>query len=290
MNAIQIQRAESKMDASVNFLLTGDTQGKFEARYVRRSPEKVSIYLSSQKGCDLACRFCHLTQMGETSTEQASFNVLRMQMQLVMEHVKEQASEHGIPLRYEVNFMARGEALRNPVIMDPDSGIFAELRSLTGSEHTTFNISTIFPKDVDLEKTTHLWERPDTELFYSLYTLTPYQRKRWIPKALDPQVVGKFLGAVQARENLPITLHHCFIAGMNDTMLDCEQLVEWAKEHHIRARVNIVRFNSADPQYRETPQDKLDKLFKYLWYHFDPKSRIVDRVGPDVAAACGMFL
>ena len=56
----------STQDESINYIFK-EKEGQFEARYVQRVPEYAIVYLSSHTGCNYNCRFCHLTQMGETS-------------------------------------------------------------------------------------------------------------------------------------------------------------------------------------------------------------------------------
>lgn len=44
----------SEEDASINYVFE-EWYGKYEARYVQRSPEYAIVYLSSHTGCDLSC-------------------------------------------------------------------------------------------------------------------------------------------------------------------------------------------------------------------------------------------
>ena len=57
----------SELDSSVNFIF----DNMMEARYVQRVPDYFICYLSSHDGCNKACRFCHLTQTGQTSFNEA---------------------------------------------------------------------------------------------------------------------------------------------------------------------------------------------------------------------------
>ena len=292
MSAINIQTLYSKEDASVNFLFTtAGTEGKFEARYIRRTPEKVSIYLSSQKGCNQACRFCHLTQMGETNMTQATAWDYRMQVLAVMDHYRDMIPTQGVAQRFEVNFMARGEALLNPTIMDPQSGILDDIKKLIGSQAVTFNISTIFPSQITLADTDHLWQRDDVELFYSLYSLNEAFRRKWLPKAHSPHAVGAYLSAIAQSYETPMTIHYCFIKGENDSTDDSVDVAIWVATHTLLPRLNVVRFNPANDKYEEADESVIKDAFEMLSeIIFTGNSRIVPRVGRDVAASCGTFV
>jgi 23S rRNA (adenine2503-C2)-methyltransferase len=97
----------SAEDDSVNFV-AGVGFAAFEARYVRRSDDYFIAYLSSHTGCDRACRFCHLTAMGETSMAWAGMPDFMAQAHRVLSHY---ILEVDTPAdRVHFNFMARARA------------------------------------------------------------------------------------------------------------------------------------------------------------------------------------
>ena len=144
------QVLRSAMDRSVNFVRPAPDGGMFEARFVARSDDYAIAYLSSHSGCRLACRFCHLTQTGQTMFAPASHWDLIGQLMRVLQHMDEREIR---PPRLHVNFMARGEPLANPHI----TASF-EIFAARATEETRrrgmgvrFNLSTVFPADRDVE-------------------------------------------------------------------------------------------------------------------------------------------
>lgn len=80
----------SSEDRSVNFVRDAGDGGLFEARFVARSDDYAIAYLSSHSGCRLACRFCHLTQTGQTGFMPASLWDLGGQLMRVLQHMDEE--------------------------------------------------------------------------------------------------------------------------------------------------------------------------------------------------------
>lgn len=72
IKAREITIHKSKIDQSVNITYPAPNIGIFETRYVRREDEYFIIYLSSQSGCDQACKMCHLTATGQNKYENAT--------------------------------------------------------------------------------------------------------------------------------------------------------------------------------------------------------------------------
>src|SRR5437588_161667 len=101
----------SSQDASVNWDRPADV-GRIEARYVRRCPDYVVVYLSSQTGCNQGCRMCHLTATGQTRLRDVTHEEFLEQADTALDHYRRQASAQAV----HFNFMARGEPLVNPVL------------------------------------------------------------------------------------------------------------------------------------------------------------------------------
>ena len=93
------QRLDSKLDASVNWIF--DTG--VEARYVQRVQDYFIVYLSSHTGCNKACRFCHLTQTGQTSFQHVTLEEYKQQAEVVLAHY-DNLIKNGMPTATRVNF------------------------------------------------------------------------------------------------------------------------------------------------------------------------------------------
>src|ERR1039458_6257755 len=105
----------SAEDASVNWIFKGDFPGAFEARYVRRYDDRFIVYLSSQSGCKQACRFCHLTQSGQTEHVNADVENYSQQAATVLDYY-DTLNEPAEKVHF--NFMARCELFANELFKD----------------------------------------------------------------------------------------------------------------------------------------------------------------------------
>jgi len=281
----------STEDASVNFATPFGT-GFLEARYVRRDSEKVLAYLSSQSGCNQACRFCHLTRTRQTSFDHAGIDDLLAQLDSILEHYSRVGET---ALRLNINFMARGEPLLNPNLMK-DFDHFAKHATIraenAGITTLKFNISTIMPRqasDVDLVKVFGSWP---VNICWSLYTTASDFRRRWLPKADDPETTAARLRRWQDVSGRDIVIHHALIAGENDRDSDLSSITDLMERHGLRAKLNLVRYNPADiGTGAEASEDRYRLVKEKLMPSMKASgTRIVPRVGFDVKASCGMFL
>ncbi len=282
---------ESKIDQSVNFVDWQDDGGAFESRYVRRTDDYFIVYLSSLTGCDRACRMCHLTQTGQTTMTSATLFDLLNQSNAVLDHYRKQAPAQKV----HFNFMARGEPLSNPYIRENWNMVSTALigsAALAGVKDVALNISTIMPTEVEYLDLAKAFNQPNTTFYYSLYSLDPKFRKRWLPKAIDPRgALNKLVRWQQATGRL-VALHWAFIAGENDDEKTVTDIINEVQKRDLKVKFNAVRYNPfSDRQGTESSDLIVERNFNMLAEAFgSERSKIVPRVGKDVAASCGCFV
>lgn len=294
----------SAEDASVNHILKTEDGGAFECRWVRREQRYAIVYLSSHSGCDKACRMCHLTQTGQTMMTPATHWDYVDQARQVLDHYRAGRALDDEPEFINFNFMARGEPFANPGILN--GGHPALFRALTeeawraGAPRAQLNYSTIMPRELEGRSLTDVLgpSHVGCNIYYSVYSLRPAFRKRWLPKAMDPNAALDMLAEFQrtapdyGREPGEIVLHWSFIKGKNDDEETVDEIIQAVKDRGLKTRFNAVRYNAFSPaQGQEPDEHTLAFLTSKLSAAFDDeRSRIVPRVGLDVAASCGMFV
>ena len=288
-----IQAKPSLEDASVNFVFSNG----YEARYVRREPEKLLVYLSAQAGCEKACRFCHLTQTGQTDSTNAKVFELTDQAQHVLDYYQDVCLYTNIPHAQKVhfNFMARGEPLANTLMRVMPDTVIQHIHRLVKSlgVQAQTNISTIMPFEVYDSEFVSSYGRikERVEFFYSLYSVNPAFRKRWLPKAMKPEDALERFRKWQDRTGQMLTFHWAFIKDQNDSVEDIEKFLELIHPYGFKAKFNCVRYNPySSDQGEESSEEVIQRNFKMIADVLGNGSRIVPRVGFDVQASCGMFV
>lgn len=285
----------SQEDLSVNFVFEDNT----EARYVRRpNTDYAIVYLSSHNGCNQACRFCHLTQTGQTRMNPVDSRGFFAQMKEVLSHYKKQTGMVGMeePVKkIHYNWMARGEPLLNETLCnewDLINGVASGYAILAGVHDVAFNFSTIIPEDSGVVLRRYADSKRPPTIFYSLYSLRKGFRRRWLPNAMDPVKAMNLLSSYQRYTKTDVVLHWTFIKGENDSEQEVADICNLIRESGVRARFNLVRYNPYSAgQGRESEESVLHERFKQLEEVMLIRgSRIVPRVGFDVSASCGMFV
>ena len=288
----------SKEDLSVNFVWALGGTDAIEARFVRRTDDYFIVYLSSHTGCNQACRFCHLTATKQVSMQDATFDDFLVQADAVLAYYDEQVRTGQQPKATKVHFnwMARGEPFMNPVVLRQHKELFealafrAKIRRLT----VDFKLSSIFPNATPLADLVGAMSQPNVRTYYSLYSLDPQFRKRWVPKAHDPVAVLDWLGDNHRNAEAPldIALHWAFIAGQNDSAEGVKAIADAIDARGIHAKFNLVRYNPFSSAQGEESTDEvlMDRLEVMRACADQVGTRMVPRVGFDVRASCGMFV
>jgi adenine C2-methylase RlmN of 23S rRNA A2503 and tRNA A37 len=263
-----------------------------EARYVRRSPDYFIVYVSSQTGCQKACRMCHLTQTGQVHADD-----------LTVDEIVRQADEvltwyDGHAARAEVvhfNFMARGEPFANPHILTNATELIAKLcaEAIGRRLFPRIKFSSIFPAELaEVDDLATLFGGYNPDIYYSIYSLDPAFRRRWLPKAMPPGAALEMLKGYQSRTRKIPVLHFAFIAGENDSERSVEDICTAVNALRLRVDFNIVRYNPHSARVGSEPTDEVIQRNAAIMERCMPSSRVkvVPRVGFDVKASCGMFI
>lgn len=290
----QWERLASSTDQSVNHVMPLGPKESLECRYVSRpnKPGTVSLYLSTQTACSRGCKFCHLTTTGQTVSRNATLEELREQAQRVLKEAEGNPQLHTV----NWNFMARGEPL--DVLNGDILGMLRRETSWTASRtgrwvDCRFKVSTILPRQVIREGAGEVFERLGgmaVELYWSAYNPDPAWRMAWMPSAGYFGDCVEFLEEWQRVSACRVRMHGPWIAGENDAQPTVDGLAEAALR--LRADWNTVRFN---------PDGTTDQAESRGWLachtrladaldQGNLRAKVIDRVGYDVQASCGMFV
>lgn len=278
----------SQLDRSVNFV-EDQLVGFLESRYVRKTDEYFICYLSSQTGCNRGCKFCHLTATEQMAFNDSDHNDFISQAIQVFRHYRRE--DH--PAKYmHYNFMARGEALANKNILSNADDILFGLATLANGEklNPKFNVSTIMP--LTLKKSlTDIFRVITPTMYYSLYSVNPEFRKKWMPAAME---VGQALDLLKDYQDMTkkiVKIHHCFIKNENDSPADVYAMADELNKRDLLCEFNLVRYNPYSPiQGEESSQEQIDYNLCLLDKLIPGKVQMIPRVGFDVKASCGMFV
>jgi hypothetical protein len=282
-NLDQMRILHSQIDASVNFVEQQLT-GFIESRYVRREEQYMIAYLSSQTGCNRGCRMCHLTVTRQTQFQ----NCDQQDFVTQLEHVFTHYDMHAPAQMVHLNWMARGEPLANPTITETSMDLLVRLARMCTDRHLVpkFNMSTIMPQTLR-KSLVQCFPVITPTIYYSMYSVDPQFRAKWLPAAMNVDQALDLLGEYQYVSKKIIKLHGAFIQGENDHVDQVREMCEAVGSRGIRAEFNIVRYNPFSAE-QGTESLNLDSICAIINEHMPCK--IISRVGMDCKASCGTFI
>lgn len=306
----EIIKLQSEQDPSVNTVIDGAFETRFVVRESAEIPgsDDIIIYLSSARGCAQACRMCWLTQTGQTDETPATLEDFVKQAQLSLGEAEKYVYENNRTVAsVHYNFMARGEPMLNPLIrnnFDPlgdelilAASAFLEAIGAHGETPIKFKISTIMAGIYERDEYGTIVDglskldfgKYHPEIYYSIYSMDPVFRKRWLPKAEAPNEALRLLAAYH-RSGGAVRCHSAFIYAHNDEINDIRGVVQAINFYALPKIFNIVRYNSPDEtKSQEAPEEHLEAIVKFL-KEKDFEVQMVSRVGTDVYASCGQFV
>jgi 23S rRNA (adenine2503-C2)-methyltransferase len=254
-------------------------EGLFAECVLMPSENRVTLCVSSQVGCRMACTFCQTGRMG------LSRNLTRGEIlaQLLMANAR--LSELGETRKVtNVVFMGMGEPLDNYDEVVAACGVMIDERFFGLSKHrVTVSTSGLVP---EIER---LGADLPVALAISLHSADDEQRSSMMPvnRRYPLAELKRALLAYPAHTRHGITFEYVMIAGKNDTLAHAKKLVKFV--HGLKAKVNLIPLNPHPGSGMEsTDPDAMRAFQKYLGDRSIPAPVRYSR-GQDVSGACGQL-
>lgn len=246
--------------------------------------DRLTLCMSSQVGCAMACAFCLTGDLGLKRHLKPS-EISGQPLQVLEDIVK-----NGPPPGYEgqritnLVLMGMGEPLHNL-----DNLTSALTNCLDGNalnfSHRRVTVSTVglVPKMGELAA------RLPVNLAVSLNATTEEQRRQIMP------ITRKYSldELLQACREFPlprtkrITFEYVMFKGFNDSMEDAARL--WKLLRGIRAKVNLIPYNENPDRDLRRPDDATVKAFQHYLVTRGLNCTIRTTRGIDISAACGQL-
>jgi 23S rRNA (adenine2503-C2)-methyltransferase len=272
----ELARAEQSTDGTVKHLWRM-ADGELLESVLIPSPDRLTLCLSSQAGCAMACVFC--------ATGWSGYRRQLTTGEIVAQYrgARRWAREHGLGAITNIVFMGMGEPLANlPAVMPA----LTLLNTAYGMGARRITVSTVGVVPGILE----LAARPEQfRLALSLHApnaelrrmLVPLEKKYPLPELMT--ALDRFEEAGGRR----ITFEYVMIAGVNDELDHARELAQLV--HRFQSHVNLIPYNPIPgPDWQPSPPERL-RAFAALLEQEGVPATVRSPRGRDIAAACGQL-
>ena len=276
LRAPRLERTDRSRDGTVKHLWRL-ADGELVESVLIPAGGRLTLCLSSQAGCAMACVFCATGWSGYRRQLTAG--------EIVGQYrgTRRWASEHEAGAISNLVFMGMGEPLMNPRALFPALDLLNGPYGV-GARRITVSTVGIVP-GID-----QLARRPEQfRLALSLHapltelrsTIVPVERKYPLDRLMD--ALRRFDAAGKRR----ITFEYTLIAGVNDGLELVQPLADLA--HEVGAHVNLIPYNPIPgPDWRPTPPARM-RAFAAALADRAVNVTVREPRGRDIAAACGQL-
>ena len=239
--------------------------------------DRLTLCISSQAGCAMACVFC--------ATGWSGYRRQLTTGEIVAQYrgARRWAAEHGLGPITNVVFMGMGEPLANRDAVMPSLTLLNAAYGL-GARRITVSTVGVVPGILELAG------RPEQfRLAVSLHApnaelrrkLVPLERKYPLPELL------RSLRAFEAAGGRRITFEYVMIDGLNDAPEQARELAALVRE--FPSHINLIPFNPIPgPDWRPSRPVRL-RAFADILERENVAATVREPRGRDIAAACGQL-
>jgi 23S rRNA (adenine2503-C2)-methyltransferase len=243
------------------------------------SEKRVTLCVSSQVGCRMACTFCQTGKMG--LTRNLSRGEILAQIVIANRRLLERGEERRVT---NIVFMGMGEPLDNFEEVVAACEVMLDERFFGLSKHrVTVSTSGLVPAIEELGK------RLPVSLAISLHSADEEQRSGMMPvnKKHSLAELKEVLLRYPVQTRHGITFEYVMINGVNDSLLHAKKLVKFL--HGLKSKVNLIPMNPhPGTEMVATDPERMREFQKYLTDRSIPAPVRYSR-GQDVSAACGQL-
>ncbi|MBA3321590.1 MAG: 23S rRNA (adenine(2503)-C(2))-methyltransferase RlmN [Pyrinomonadaceae bacterium] len=244
-----------------------------------------TICFSSQSGCPLQCDFCLTAKLGLLRTLTAG--------EIVEQIVVALNDAYGVgaetPRGTNLVAMGAGEPFLAFDSLTKALRLMAEPKGLhIVPNRVTVSTAGVVPR---IRELAHISERP--HLAISLAAPNDELRDKLMP-INKKWPLAELLAACKDFEHSlkpgeRFTFEYVMLDGVNDTDDHARQLANLLNRHQLRAKVNLIPHNPADPlPYRPSPPERVER-FKAILEAKGVQSFVRRPRGRDIYAACGQL-
>ncbi len=276
LNAPALARAERSTDGTVKHLWQLDDHELIESVLIP-SRDRLTLCISSQAGCAMACTFCATGWSGYRRQLTAGEIVAQFR------GARRYAAEHGMGAITNVVFMGMGEPLMNRRHLFPALTLLNSAYGL-GARRITISTVGVVPGILELA------DRPEQfRLAVSLHAPThelrqeivPLEKKHPLPELMD--ALRRFEQAGGRR----ITFEYVLIDGVNDAPEHARALVQLIRG--FPSHVNLIPYNPIPGPDWKTSKPAAMQRFLQILEESGVAATIRTPRGKDIAAACGQL-
>ncbi len=258
-------------------ILQKNSHGLIFESVILRYNNRVSLCVSSQVGCKMACSFCQTGKLGflrNLKTEEILGQFVLAQ-QIV-------ASE-GLAITHVV-FMGMGEPLDNFEAVVKAANILIDEQGFGLSRRrVTISTSGIVPKIKEYAGKTA------ASLAISLHACRDELRDALMPinRKYDLAALKESLVAYQTQSGEKITIEYILIKDTNCSRREAKELVRFL--HGLRAKVNLIPFNAHPGMPYQRPEEQDIREFQQYLSERGYPAPVRYSKGLEVSAACGQL-
>jgi 23S rRNA (adenine2503-C2)-methyltransferase len=278
INALEINTTQKSEDGTIkmSFKLF---DGHIIEGVLIPSGNRMTACISSQVGCNLACKFCATGMI--RYIRNLYFDEIFDQVAIIAETARR---EYEWPLTHIV-YMGMGEPMLNyQNVLQSVDRITSEDSLGMSPQRITVSTVGIAPMIRQLGK-----DKVRFNLALSLHSAVNEKRNQIIPYNLR-NTLDDLIEAVKffhQQTNTRITLEYVMLRGFNDTMADARALAEFCKNFPVK--INLIQYNPVENAPYEDSGEERTLAFKEF---LDRKNLVVNirrSRGKDIDAACGQL-